>query len=106
MKKVKLHLYNVQNAIHFVIIKRWAQRLIILLNSPIIQIISSTLISLSFSSLSFNYYRRLINDKNSQISVIKFMKCTRLNIIKHRKIKASLIKYFLLYIYLLEICLS
>lgn len=43
MKKVKLHLYNVQNAIHFVIIKRWAQRLIILLNSPIIQIISSTI---------------------------------------------------------------
>lgn len=43
MKKVKLHLYNVQNAIHFVIIKRWTQRLIILLNSPIIQIISSTI---------------------------------------------------------------
>lgn len=43
MKKVKLHLYNVQNAIHFVIIKRWAQRLIILLNSSIIQIISSTI---------------------------------------------------------------
>lgn len=43
MKKMKLHLYNVRNAIHFVIIKRWAQRLIILLNSSIIQIISSTI---------------------------------------------------------------
>lgn len=71
MKKMKLHLYNVRNAIHFVIIKRWAQRLIILLNSPIIQIISSTLISLSFSSLSFNYYRRLINDKNYEMHTIK-----------------------------------